>query len=79
VLRADLEGCDRGGGGGKEVQEGGDICIHVADSLPCTAEMNNNLVRQISVPCHLTQQVLFICTNKLEMKHPLLWRKGLTL
>ena len=26
------------GGGGKEVQEGGDICIHIADSPHCTAE-----------------------------------------
>ena len=24
--------------GGKEVQEGGDICIHTANSLPCIAE-----------------------------------------
>ena len=23
---------------GKEVQEGGDLCIHIADSLCCTAE-----------------------------------------
>ena len=47
MLRAELEEWDRGGGSGKEVQDGGDICIHVADSLPCTAEMNNNLVRQL--------------------------------
>ena len=26
------------GRGGREVQEGGDICIHIADSLCCTAE-----------------------------------------
>ena len=30
-------------GDGKEVQEGGDICIHVADSLCCTAETNTAL------------------------------------
>ena len=29
-----------GGRGGKEVQEGGDTCKHVADSLSCTAEIN---------------------------------------
>ena len=31
------------GVGGREVQEGGDICIHVADSFPCTAETNTAL------------------------------------
>ena len=25
-------------GGGKESQEGGDVCIHIADSLYCTTE-----------------------------------------
>ena len=25
---------------GREVPEGGDICIHMADSLHCTAETN---------------------------------------
>ena len=28
------------GSGGREVREGGDICIHIADSLCCTAETN---------------------------------------
>ena len=28
----------KGGGGGREAQEGGDICIHIADSLCCIAE-----------------------------------------
>ena len=37
VLCDDLEG-GTGVGGGKEAQEGGDICIHIADSLHCTAE-----------------------------------------
>ena len=32
-LSDDPEGWD-GGGGGEEVHEEGDICIHVADSLP---------------------------------------------
>ena len=27
----------------REVQEGGDICIHIADSLRCTAEANTTL------------------------------------
>ena len=30
-------------GSGREVQEGGDICIHVADSLCCTAETSVTL------------------------------------
>jgi len=28
---------------GSEVQEGGDICIHIVDSLHCTAETNTTL------------------------------------
>jgi len=31
------------GVGGREAQEGGDICIHMADSLCCTAETNRTL------------------------------------
>ena len=33
------------GGRGREVQEGEDICIHIADSPPCTAE--TNIVKQL--------------------------------
>ena len=42
MLCDDLDGWDWGVGvrGGKEVQKGGDICIHIADSLGCTAETN---------------------------------------
>ena len=32
-----------GVGSGREVQEGGDIYIHIADSLFCTAETNTTL------------------------------------
>ena len=35
--------CGMGGGCGREVQEGGDICIHIADSLCYTAETNTTL------------------------------------
>ena len=28
---------------GREVQEGGDICIHVAESLRCTTETHRTL------------------------------------
>ena len=34
-----------GEGGGREVQEGGDIGIHIADSFHCTAEYN--IVKQL--------------------------------
>ena len=36
----DLNGWD---GQGREVQEEGDICIHIADSLCCTVETNTTL------------------------------------
>ena len=42
MLCDDLEGCD-GGRSGKEVQEGGDICILMADSHCCMAETNTTL------------------------------------
>ena len=32
-----------GVGGGREAHEGGDICIHMADSQCCTAETNTIL------------------------------------
>ena len=41
VLCDALDGWD--GGGGREVQEGGDIYIHIADSLHYTAETNTTL------------------------------------
>jgi len=36
VLCDDLDGWDEGSE--REVQERRDICIHIADSFPCTAE-----------------------------------------
>ena len=41
--------CDDGegwGGRGREVQEGGDLCIQIADSLCCTSETKLNIVKQ---------------------------------
>ena len=38
----ELDGWD-GGGGRRQVQEGGEICIHIADSLCCTGETNTTL------------------------------------
>ena len=40
VLCGDLEGWD---GGGREVQEGGDICILIADLHCCSAKTNTIL------------------------------------
>ena len=42
MLRDDLEEWDEGWDEGAG-WEGGDICIHVADSLHCTAEINTTL------------------------------------
>ena len=42
MLSDDLEKWDDGGVG-REVQEGGDICIYIADSFHCTAETNTTL------------------------------------
>ena len=42
MLCGDLDGWD-GGEGEREVQEGGDICIRIADLLCCTAETNTTL------------------------------------
>ena len=33
--------------GGREGQEGDDICVHTADSLCCAAETNTIIVRQL--------------------------------
>ena len=41
MLCDNLEGWD--GEGGREAQEGGGICIHIPDSLCCTAETNITL------------------------------------
>ena len=42
MLCDNLEGWDRMGSG-REVQEGGDICILMADSHYCMAEINTTL------------------------------------
>ena len=42
VLCGDLEEWN----GGKGSKSGGDVCMHIADSLHCTAE-TNNIVKQL--------------------------------
>ena len=46
MLCDSLEGQD-GVGDGREVQEGGDICIPLADSCCCRAEINT-IINQLS-------------------------------
>ena len=36
--------------GGRKAQEGGDICIHIADSLCCRAETNTTFFKTIILP-----------------------------
>ena len=43
MLCDDLEESSDGGEGGREAQEGRDTCMHVDDSLWCTAEVNTAL------------------------------------
>ena len=42
MLCDDLEGMM----GGWAAPEGGDICVHIADSLHCTAKTNTTIVKQ---------------------------------
>ena len=44
MLRDDGEGWD-----GRKVQEGGDACVHLAESLHCTAE-NNTMLENNDIP-----------------------------
>ena len=36
-------------GEGLEIEEGGDVCIHIADSFHCTAETNTGVKKLTSV------------------------------
>ena len=47
MLEDNLEGWD-GLGGGREVQEGGDVCIPVAESHGWHGRDQNNSVKQLS-------------------------------
>ena len=53
--------------GGREVQEGGDICVHIAESLLCTEETNTTLynytiIKQLCVSvCVCAQSCLTLC------------------
>ena len=47
MLCNDLEGWVRGGG--REAQDGGDICVHVADSHCCTTETNTKFILQLKI------------------------------
>ena len=43
LLCDDLEGWNGGDSGGREAQEGVDVCMHIADSLCSTIETNTAL------------------------------------
>ena len=47
------------GTGGREVPEGGDICLHITDSLHCTAETNTTL------------QSNYVCVYMCALRHSL--------
>ena len=47
-----------GDGGGREVQERGDICIHIADSCCCMAETNNTVKQLCVCACLVAQSCL---------------------
>ena len=49
VVCANLDGWN-GEWNGKEVQEGRDICVHIADSLCCRAETNTTFCKMITLP-----------------------------
>ena len=53
--------------GGKEAQEGGDICIHIADSRCCASETNNT-VKQLHSNKEFHTQKNF----KWKPKHPII-------
>jgi hypothetical protein len=43
MLSGDPDGSNEWGLCGREIEEGGEICIHIADSVCCTAEINTRL------------------------------------
>ena len=55
------------GRGGRETQEGGDICIHIADSHCCTAETNTAL--QSNQPSNL--KIIIKISGSEKKKHAL--------
>ena len=68
MLCGDLDGWD-----GRQVQEGGDICIHIADSLPGTIE-TNNIVKQLypnkkAWYSLYTMIVIFVVTYLLQLMY----------
>ena len=48
MIKARHKTSDLGEGGGRDVQEGVDICIPMADSCCCSAETNTILLKQLS-------------------------------
>ena len=67
VLCDDLDGQDGGDWG--EVQEGGDICIHIADSLHCTAETNTTLQSNCTPIKEINKYITKTAGIQLKCKH----------
>ena len=65
MLCGDLDGWDGVGWGGREIQEGGDIGTHIADSLRCTAE-TNNIVKQLYSKRKQKKAVRWMGTGRLS-------------
>ena len=53
---------------GKEIQKRGDICIHIAASLCCTAEAKHSIVKQLYYCKVISLQLKEINFKKLKRK-----------
>ena len=60
MLCNDLEGWDREGG--REAQEGGDMCMHMADSL-CCATVNNTVLCNNYTPVKIYLKKFYLLVN----------------
>ena len=70
-----------GDGGGRKVQEGGDICIHIADSLCFTAETQHckAIILQLNIYIYTyTHTHTYIYIYIRAEKYPPLLEKGTT-
>ena len=52
------------------VQEGGGICIHIADSPPCTAETNITLQSNHTPPKYIKHKVVKITATSTLLYQP---------
>ena len=58
-----------GWGDGREVQEGGDICINIADTFHCTAEINTTLQSNyIPIFFNLKTKVILLVNSRARIQ-----------